>query len=109
MLDKFKIGDRVKFITPKADPYCIGSIYFFEDNSSIPGELLSHGSTYFSKNEGTIVAVHKPYYFIVEYRDTAGTKVRLGFEGKSLQLYPKKGSLQAAVEKIRKEINDGKV
>ena len=102
MLDKFKIGDKVKFLGVD-EGWSIPE--FFTDDNGIPMSLIIHGTCILKKNKGTIVAIHKPY-IIVRFIDQNGDKVQLGFKGKDLQLLPGKDSLQAAIEQIRKEIKN---
>lgn len=106
-IPKFVVGDRIKFVTSTSSGfYTIDDPYYTDDPAlgSIPTELIKHGSTQLKKNEGVVVATYKSYY-IVRYTDVNGTKVQLGFKEGRLKHFPKKGTLQEVLKKIREEIN----
>ena len=81
---KYQVGDNIKFIGKKA-----GDTIPDYEVTVIPTHLIIHGNTVLDKNyDAEFVRITDIYedYYIVEFQDNHGNKVRLGFKEKILEL-----------------------
>lgn len=85
MTNKYKIGDKVKFVSIDNDNYITNYYY---NNTEIPEEYIIHGSLTAKTNEGEIVYTHFEY-FIVRYIDEYTNQVQLGFKEEDIELLNK--------------------
>jgi len=85
------IGDTIKFLniwgTEKSNRFGVENYYF--DSNGIPETLIIHGSTQLKENKGTVVAIYKEEYIIVNFENPRKTFTQLGFRKQDLEIIKK--------------------
>lgn len=92
--DGFMIGETVKFVGKRGGD----SVPFFYTDSYIPKEKIVHGSTILHQDyskEFALVVDQFAEYYIVEYKDQEGQKVRLGFKKEVLEIAKPEDNIKA--------------
>jgi len=84
MTHKYKIGDRVKFVSIIDNRI----LNYYTETNGIPKELIIHGRLPFKINVGEIVNIYNEYY-IVTYIGDNNDIVQLGFKEKDIELLNK--------------------